>query len=370
MGVKRKKIFLTLILGSVLLCPPVEAARFNPFGLFAPTKSTSLTEGLTAFNRGDFNAAIDALERYAKAFPLDPEPQFWLNKCYEQVVKPTKSAEALSLFQNLKGQQDSILSFTKEPDSSKVYAAQLKTEPNRPRIRALYAIALLFEKAVPQAIIEAEKLLDLPENEDNKVLRQPLLMLLSDAYASQKRIVEAREMLKEAMAIRGNGFLLRQKMQALTSLEEELPSDSEKKIQSQFNEMIKLATDLLKEKKAREAYEAVKQAVELKPDDPGVRGLRGMITGVLSQDLAQEARMLFDKKDLEGASETVSKALSMDPDNQAAGALQKEVKALIEAMQASASLSIEASPSVPLPEATDSVPLPEATDSAVPLPGE
>ncbi|MGE5708070.1 MAG: tetratricopeptide repeat protein [Bacteroidota bacterium] len=373
---KPKNLILVLI-GSLLVCQPVQAARFNPFGLFAPALPPTLAEGVKNFDRGDFNGAIQALETYAKRYPNDSEAYYWLAKCYEMTVQPVKTTEALQQYRETKEQEALIFSFAKAPESSKVYAIQVKTEPDRAKCRALLAIALLTEKDLAGAQAEAEKLLLLPDTDANKSIRQPMLVVMADVYSAKKKFDEAKQMIQEAMTIRGNHVLLRQRLESIQALEEEFtPSDVEKRVEAQFNEMYKLAKDLLLEGNLRGALDAAKQAVELKPDHSGARNVKQTISRLLSQDLFKEGKAAFDKQNYEGAIASLQQAIELDPENSAAQELLKTTQAAQAAALAPATGSVEATGSVPasgslpvLPTGKSDVPaLPSVPGSEGPLP--
>jgi len=294
----------------------------------------TLQDGIAAFERRDFGRATELLERYARQFPKDPRPYYYLAKCYETRVQVTKVEDALRNYRQLSNERTQIFRSLQGAEPDTVYDRMLREDPNDLSAKLLLAISLLEMKSygLAEEIVAAIDPATIPDE-----IRDSYYNIRGAVFSSRKDWEKAKEAYTQAWRLNYSNPLPRQKLQEVEKLAAEAQAEFDKapifapvSVEQKFEMTLKLGKDLMGEGNFTGAIDAFNQAVELQPNSGDARRLLSEVKRrAAEQNYDQGITYMRDRK-FTNAYEAFHQALQNDPNFTKAQIGLEEAKRLLD----------------------------------------
>lgn len=295
-----------------------------------------LKDGIAAVERQDFGHGKDLLEDYARKFPSDPRPYFYLSKCYESWYQLDNVETALSTYRQLNERRNHVLQTLSGADPVATYRAMLKDDPTDISARLLL-IASLLQSGAP--MIAMAELQAIPAGAVPNDLQDVTHAMWGMVYMTQSNWAQARSEFKECWRLNINNPLPAVKLAEIDKDEKaqqqaqqaSLFKDDGAQTKS-FELTFKLGKDLLDEGNFDGAIEAFTQAVAAKPDSVDAKQLLLQAEHKGAElDYQHGIDFIKDQK-FEAAYESFTAALKLDPTFAKAKIAADDAKAKADAM--------------------------------------
>lgn len=277
----------------------------------------TLQDGIEAFERRDIGRATELLERYARQFPKDPRPHYYLAKCYETRVQVTKVEDALRNYRQLSNERTQVLRSLAGAEPDTVYDRMLKEDPNDLTAKLLLAISLLEMKSygLAEEIVAALTPASIPEE-----IRDTYYNIRGAVFTSRKEWDKAKDAYNQAWRLNYSNPHPRMKLQEVEKLAAEAQDAFDKapifapvSAEQKYEMTLKLGKDLMAEGNFSGAVDAFNQAVELQPTSADARRLLSEVKRrAAEQNYDQGIAYMRDQK-YANAYEAFHQALQNDP---------------------------------------------------------
>lgn len=277
----------------------------------------TLQDGIAAFERRDFGRAIDLLERYAREFPKDPRPHYYLAKCYEARVQVAKVEDSLRVYRQLSNERTQVFRTLRGAEPDRVYDRMLKQDPNDLSAKLLLAISLLEMKSfgLAEEIVNALDPKAIPEE-----IRDAYYNIRGEIFISRKEWDQAKDAFTQAWRLNYSNPLPRQKLQEVEKLAKEdeeeqgkVPIFSPVNAEQKFELTLKLGKDLMAEGNFTGAIDAFTQAVELQPSSADARRLLSEVKRRAAEKDYEQGIAYMREQKYANAYEAFHSALQNDP---------------------------------------------------------
>ena len=277
----------------------------------------TLQDGIAAFERRDFGRATELLERYAREFPKDPRPHYYLAKCYETRFQVAKVEDALRNYRQLSTERAQVFRSLEGAEPDTVYDRMLKEDPNDLSAKLLLAIALIQMNSygLAEEIVAAIQPGSIPEE-----IRDSYYNIRGVVFTSRKEWDKAKEAYTQAWRLNYSNPLPRQKLQEVEKLAAQAQADFDKaplfapvSAEQKYEMTLKLGKKLMAEGNFTGAVDAFNQAVELQPSSADARRLLSEVKRrAAEQNYDQGIAFMRDQK-FANAYEAFHQALQNDP---------------------------------------------------------
>ncbi|MNR92331.1 lipoprotein NlpI [compost metagenome] len=277
----------------------------------------TLQDGISAFERRDFGRATELLERYAREFPKDPRPYYYLAKCYETRFQVSKVEDALRNYRQLTTERTQVFRSLVGAESDSVYDRMLKEDPRDLSAKLLLAIALLEMKSygLAEEIVAAIPPASIPEE-----IRDAYYNIRGAIYTSRKEWDQAKEAYNQAWRLNYSNPLPRQKLQEVDKLAAQAQAEFDKapifapvSAEQKYEMTLKLGKDLMAEGNFNGAIDAFAQAVELQPNSADARRLLSEVKRRAAEHNYDQGITFMRDRKFTNAYEAFHQALQNDP---------------------------------------------------------
>lgn len=277
----------------------------------------TLQDGIAAFERRDYGRATDLLERYAREFPKDPRPHYYLAKCYEIRVQVTKVEEALRNYRQLSVERAQVLRSLQGAESDMVYDRMLKEDPNDLSAKLLLAISLLEMKSFGLA---EEIVAKIPPTTIPDEIRDTYYNIRGTVYMARKEWDKAKEAFNTAWRLNYSNPLPRQKLMEVDKLMADAEAEFEKapifapaSTEQRYEMTLKLGKDLMAEGNFSGAIDAFSQAVEWQPNSADARRLLSEVKRRAAEQSYDQGIAFMRENKFANAYQAFHQALQNDP---------------------------------------------------------
>lgn len=277
----------------------------------------TLQDGIAAFERRDFGRATELLERYARQFPKDPRPYYYLAKCYETRVQVSKVEDALRNYRQLSTERAQVFRTLEGAEADTVYDRMLREDPSDLSAKLLLAISLLQMKSfgLAEELVQKIPPASIPEE-----IRDAYYNIRGAVHISRQEWDKAKEAYNQAWRLNYSNPLPRQKLQEIEKLMAEAQAEFDKApifapvtSEQKYEMTLKLGKDLMGEGNFTGAIDAFAQAVELQPNSSDARRLLSEVKRrAAEQNYEQGIAFMKDQK-YANAYEAFHQALQNEP---------------------------------------------------------
>lgn len=284
-----------------------------------PAWAGQLKDGIGAVERKDFGRGRDVLESYAKRFPNDPRPHYYLAKCYESWYEVSKVDDALRRYRVLNEKRARVLLTLDGAEGAPVYRAMLQDDSADVAARMLLVVSLLQSNAPMMALAELQAL---PKDSVPTGLEDTYQAMWGTLYQMQGNFEKARAAFKECWRLNINNPLPAAKLAEIDRQERDqfqkqsttvVFDQSEKADRRSFDLTFRLGKDLLDEGNFSGAIDAFAQALAIKGDHPETLRLMAIAKQKGAEDSYQKGLAFLKEQKYAAAYESFQEALKFDP---------------------------------------------------------